>query len=86
MEYHENTEHNEVNEPPATYTPMKGMKLRVFHSFEEAEEAEAYAVSQQPPLERIRETVELILRTYGVTQEQLNNRRKKLHINILSYE
>ena len=65
---------------------MKGMKLRVFHSWEEAAEAEARYDSTQSPVDRIKETVALILRVYGVTQEQLNNRAKKLHINITRYE
>ena len=57
-------------------------KLRVYHSFEEQAAAEALDAANQPPLERIRETVELILRVYGVTREQLVARRKKLHITI----
>lgn len=64
---------------------MKGMKLRIFNSWDEAERAEALNNSRQHPLERIKETVELILRVYGVTQKQLNDRRKKLHIKIISY-
>lgn len=65
---------------------MKGMKLRIFNSWDEAARAEALNNSRQHPLERIKETVELILRVYDVTQVQLNERRKKLHINILSYK
>lgn len=63
---------------------MRGMKLRVFDSWEAAAAAEVAADALQPPLERIRETVALILRVYGVTQEQLNSQRKKLRINIIS--
>ena len=59
------------------------MKLRVYQSFEEAAEDEAAAAAAKSPVDAIRETVKLILRVYGVTQEELNMRRKKMHINII---
>jgi hypothetical protein len=59
------------------------MHLRIYKSFEEQAEAETAEVALQPPLERIRETVELILRVYGVTREQLNNRKRSNRINII---
>jgi hypothetical protein len=62
------------------------MKLRVFKSWEEAEDAEAAAAALRTPVEQIRDTVALILRVYGVTQEELNKRRGKLRIKILRYE
>lgn len=52
------------------------MKLRVFKSWQDAAEEEARQDALQLPLERIKETVALILRAYGVTQEQLNRRTK----------
>ena len=61
------------------------MKLRIYKSFEEAAQAEAQNAARQPPKERMKEAVELILRVYGVTQKQLNNRKGKLHIKIISY-
>lgn len=64
---------------------MKGMKLRVFHSWEEAEAADIQESLHQSPVERIRETVSLILRVYGVTEEDLNRRRGKLKINIIRF-
>ena len=66
--------------------PFAGKKIRIFKSFEEAEEAEANDIAMQSPVERLRETVERILRVYGVTREQLMARDKKLHINILRRE
>jgi hypothetical protein len=65
---------------------MKGMKLRIFNSWEEAAEAEAMDSAKQSPVERLRETVELILRVYGVTREELSKRAKKLHITITRSE
>ncbi len=66
--------------------PFAGKKIRIFKSFEEAEEAEAMEIARQSPVERLRETVERILRVYGVTREQLKARDKKLHITILRRE
>jgi hypothetical protein len=62
------------------------LRLHVYRSFDEAAEAEALEAASKPPLERIRETVALILRTYNVTEEQLKARRKKWHINIIRYK
>jgi len=87
MEYDKPSEDKpDVNEPSVPYGPMRGMKLRIFNSWEEAEEAEAADAALRTPLERIRDTVALILRVYGVTQQELNKRRGKLHIKILRYE
>jgi hypothetical protein len=74
---------DQLNEPHALYGEKKKMKLRIFHSFEEAAEAEALADAQQTPVERLRETVELILKVYGVTREQLKARNRKLHLHII---
>lgn len=83
MEHSDPSEKNEqLNEPLVPYGTRRLGKLQIFKSFEEAAEAEALQYALQAPIERIRETVELILRTYGVTREQLIARRKKLHITI----
>ena len=63
--------------------PKRKMNLRIYKSFEEAAEAEARAAAMKPPMEGLRDTVELILRVYGVTREQLIKRRNKMHINII---
>ncbi len=62
---------------------MKGMKLRIFNSWDEAAAADAEDTLRQSPVERIRETVALILRVYGVTEADLEKRRGQLHINII---
>ena len=41
----------------------------------------------QTPAERLREAVAMTLKEYGVTEEELKNRRKKpLSITIISYD
>lgn len=57
------------------------MKLRIYNSFEEQAADEAADVAAQPPMMRIKETVELILRVYGVTREDLMNRPQSKRIN-----
>lgn len=79
-----NEENNKVNEPMTSYGATSKMKVRIFNSFEEAAAAEAMDNAMQSPIERIRETVELILRVYGTTEEQLQARRGKLRINMIS--
>jgi hypothetical protein len=64
----------------------KKMKLRIFRSFEEAAEAEAADDARKPPMEGLKETVELILRVYGVTREQLIANRKKMRLTIIRQE
>jgi hypothetical protein len=76
----------ELNEPASGYGPLSGKRLQIFHSFEEMERADDLAAANKTPLERIRDTVQLILRVYGVTQEDLNKRKKPRHITITRYE
>jgi len=68
------------------YPERRRLKLCIFDSFEAAAEADAEDAAKKSPLEGLRETVELILRTYGVTREQLIERRKKMHITIIRRE
>ena len=87
MEYTPPVEDNQqLNEPDPAYGAMRGMKLNVFHSWEDAAAAEIAATLLQSPVERIKETVALILRVYGVTEQQLRERRKKLHLTIIRRE
>jgi CRISPR-associated endonuclease Csn1 len=70
-----------ANEPSALFqkTPIK-----IFHSFEDAERDEINASLNESPIERIRETVELILRAYDVTREELKQRTPSKSIKIIS--
>ena len=59
---------------PNKHSKEKGkLIVKVFNSFEEAELSEIQAVLKQTPKERLRETVELILRVYGVSREELKS-------------
>lgn len=46
--------------------------IGIYKSFGEASRKEVQKTLEQPPVERIRETVGLILRVYGTTREELN--------------
>lgn len=69
-----------VNEPPVAYS---GNNLSVYTSFDDAAKRELADVLKQSPEDRIRETVQLILRVYGVTQEELNKRKRNMKITIV---
>ncbi len=87
MDYPESDQNSEkVNEPNAIYHFSGSKKLRVFHSFKEAEDAENVDAANKSPVERIKETVQLILRVYGVTQRELNMRKKNNRITITRYK
>ena len=84
MEYKpQHEENNELNEQDAAYGDVRKRRVRIFGSFEEAAEAEAQDTVRQSPVERIKETVELILRAYGVTREDLKTRERKHHVTII---
>ena len=61
-------------------------KIRIYTSHEERAAAEAAESAGQTPVERLRETVELILRVYGVTREELAARKKSKRITITRYQ
>ena len=63
---------NQLNEPAVEY----GRDIHIFNSFEEQEEYELNEILKQSPAERIKHTVELILRAYGFTRESLRNRKQ----------
>jgi hypothetical protein len=79
-----NPEQKPVTNDPAR-PQFRSKKIMIYHSFEEANEGDALEAAMIPPVERLRETVKLILRVYGVTEEQLHNRRK-LKLNVIKYE
>lgn len=59
-------------------------KVKIHKSFEQAEQDALDAALQQTPTDRLRETVELILRTYNTTRAELMNRKRDNKIRILS--
>ncbi len=69
-----------INEPSVSYS---GNNIRVYTSFDDAAKGELADILKQSPEDRIRETVQLILRVYGVTQEELNERTRNMKITII---
>ena len=55
-------------------------RIRFYNSVEETEQASIAHALSQAPAERIRETVELILRVYNVTRAELAARPKSRRI------
>jgi hypothetical protein len=58
-------------------------KIHVFNSFEAAKEKEIQDIIKQSPVDRLRQTVELILRAYNVSREDLKNRTATRRIRII---
>ena len=58
-------------------------KIRIFHSFAEAKQADLEETLKMDPIERVRQTVELIIRAYGFTREELLTRKPSSKITIL---
>lgn len=72
----------ELNEPDNTYKKA----VRIFSSFSEAEAYELEQIAKQDPIQRIHETVELILRVYGFSREELNQRTPDNRIKLILYK
>lgn len=58
--------------------------IRIFNSFEEAKETETQDIIKQSPVDRLRHTVELILRVYEVSKQDLKNRTATGKIRIIT--
>ena len=74
---------NKVNEPAVSYGRPE---LTFFNSFEEMEIDDINTVLKQSPAQRIKETVELILRIYGFTRESLKKRKPDNEIYFKNHE
>ena len=53
----------------------KSQKINIFTTFSDAEESNAQKAANQSPLDRIKETVNLILRVYPINENNSNNHR-----------
>lgn len=62
----------------------KKNRIYIFNSFEAAKEKEINDIIKQSPVDRLRQTVELILRVYKVSREDLKNRTASHKIRIIT--
>ncbi len=58
-------------------------RIRIFKSFEESEQDKTAYIISQSPIERLRQTVELILRVYNVTRESSKEKKQNKRITII---
>lgn len=77
---------NDINNPveqinPATVASSP-RRIKIYTSLEEAKQDEINYIINQSPVERLRQTVELIFRVYKVTRESLKE-KKYSRINII---
>ena len=81
------SESSNIEDPAMDYgTETRSGGFQVFHSFEESDLANSVFIAQQNPVERLRNTVELIIRAFGFTRKTLNERKPKNKITILRNE
>jgi hypothetical protein len=59
-------------------------RIRIFNSFEEAKESEIQDLINQSPIDRLKQTVELILRVHQVSREHLKSRTATGKIRIIA--
>jgi len=59
-------------------------RIHIFNSLEAAKEKEIQDIIKQSPVDRLRQTVELILRVYHVSREDLKNRTATRKIRIIT--
>lgn len=60
--------------------------IKIYQTLEEMESDRYRHAASVDPLQGLRETVELILRAYGATREELNKRPRPTQITITKYE
>lgn len=77
-------ENQKLNEPAINYQNKNS--IRFYNSFEEAKQDEINFIINQSPIERIQQTVALILRAFNVTHESLRNRQRNNTIKIIKAE
>ncbi|MES2446261.1 MAG: hypothetical protein V4546_03705 [Bacteroidota bacterium] len=70
-----------VSEPLVSYQTK--CTIKIFKSFEEAKQDELDFIIKQSPIERLRQTVNLILKVYKVNREELKARNNFKKIKII---
>ena len=70
-----------LSEPAVSY--VTNNRIHFFNSFEDASRDEAKFIINQSPIDRLRQTVELILRVHNVTRQDLKERKSSNRITII---
>lgn len=73
---------NKAEEPAASYYH----KLRIFSSFEEANEADYKERAEIPPIQHLKDTVQLIIRMYNWSEQLRGKKASDNKIRIIRYE
>ncbi len=72
---------SELNDPVVPY--KKELKLDIYNSFEEMNEANIKEMADLTPQERIKNAVELSLRVYNIKREDWKKRKEKMKLKIV---
>jgi hypothetical protein len=75
-----------LNEPAATYDATGKKIVRFFSSFEEQEDEMISYWASITPLQRLRHLHEMVIASFGLTDEKLKNPNLSHSIQIVSYK
>jgi hypothetical protein len=79
----DNDKPNEFQEPAATYHRPR---IRFFDSYEGQREEMYVYLASLSPVQRMANLLELIIKTYGLTPENMKNHRWDKKIKIIRYD
>ncbi|MEJ5995427.1 hypothetical protein WG904_13450 [Pedobacter sp. Du54] len=74
-----------ANQPIKLVTPIvpSQKRIKIYKSLEESKKDDVNYIINQSPIERLRQTVDLILKVYNVTRESLKQRKRSNRITII---
>ncbi len=88
MDYQQPKEDDNENmhEPPVAYSVTPPGRMRFFTSFQQQEDEMISYWASITPLQRLKHLHEMIVHSFGLTDEQLKNPRLSNRLTIVSYE
>ena len=87
MAYNIPTEENqELNEPQAHYNAEGKGRIRFFSSFQEQEDEMISYWASITPLQRLRHLHEMVIASFGLTEEKLMHPKLSRSLKIISYK
>ncbi len=86
MDYREEPEQSQnINEPTPAYNANANVRMRFFSSFQEQEDEMATYWASITPVQRLKHLHEMIIHSFGLTDEQLKNPKLSRSLRVISY-
>jgi hypothetical protein len=79
-------ENQELNEPQAAYNTKGKKRVRFFSSFQEQEDEMISYWASITPLQRLRHLHEMVIASFGLTEEKLKHPNLSRSLKIISYK